>query len=81
VAADGDDRLELGAHFGEDFELVCTIPETDLPAVRADLSVALTRVGTVVERETGSVSGRSGDAAANPVTLDGDPLPDRGYTH
>ncbi|WP_123538049.1 thiamine-phosphate kinase [Halosimplex salinum] len=65
--ADGtDERLELGAFFGEDFELVCTLPESDLDAVRAEMPVALTRIGTVVD---------SG------VTLDGDALPDRGYTH
>jgi len=81
VADDADDRLELGAHFGEDFELVCTVPEAALPGVRADLSVELTRVGTVVEREAGSASGRRGQAAGAPVTLDGDPLADRGYTH
>jgi thiamine-monophosphate kinase len=66
VAADADERLELGAFFGEDFELVCTVPEEVLSAVREDLSVELTRIGRVVE---------SG------VTLDGDPLVDRGYTH
>ncbi|WP_135366218.1 thiamine-phosphate kinase [Halosimplex halophilum] len=66
VASDADERLELGAFFGEDFELVCTVPEAALSAVREDLSVDLTRVGTVVE---------SG------VTLDGEPLADRGYTH
>ncbi|WP_436911451.1 thiamine-phosphate kinase [Halosimplex marinum] len=66
VAADADERLELGAFFGEDFELVCTVPEAALSAVREDLSVELTRIGTVVE---------SG------VTLDGETLADRGYTH
>jgi len=66
VADDSDERLELGAFFGEDFELVCTVPEADLPTLRAELPVELTRIGSVVE---------SG------VTLDGDPLPDRGYTH
>ncbi|WP_436929266.1 thiamine-phosphate kinase [Halosimplex halobium] len=66
VAADADERLELGTSFGEDFELVCTVPEEALSAVRADLPVELTRIGRVVE---------SG------VTLDGEPLADRGYTH
>jgi thiamine-monophosphate kinase len=62
---DGD-RLELGVFFGEDFELVCALPEKELDRAREATPCALTRVGTVTE---------SG------VTLDGDPLPDRGYTH
>ena len=66
VADDGDERLELGAFFGEDFELVCTLPEAEVADARATLSVPLARVGTATE---------SG------VTLDGEPLPDRGYTH
>jgi len=66
VAGDADDRLELGAFFGEDFELVFTAPPESLPAVREDSPVAVTRVGTAVE---------SG------VTLDGDRMPDRGFTH
>jgi thiamine-monophosphate kinase len=61
-----DDRLELGAFFGEDFELVCTLPGDTLGRAREAVPCALTRIGTV----TGSG-----------VTLDGDPLPDRGYTH
>jgi len=66
VATDDRERLDLGAYFGEDFELVCTIPENRLPAARAASPTPLTRIGTVVE---------SG------VTLDGEPMPDRGYTH
>jgi thiamine-monophosphate kinase len=66
VATDDADRRELGVFFGEDFELVCTVPETDLDAARAATPCALTRIGTV----TGSG-----------VTLAGDPLPDRGYSH
>ncbi len=60
------DRLELGVFFGEDFELVCTLPEQRLDRAREATPCGLTRVGTV----TGSG-----------VALDGDPLPDRGYTH
>jgi len=68
VTDDPAERLELGAFFGEDFELVCTLPEAALEAVRADLPVEVTRIGSVVGSEDG-------------VTLDGDSLPDRGYTH
>jgi thiamine-monophosphate kinase len=66
VAADPEERLELGAFFGEDFELVFTAPSDALPSVREESPVPVTRVGTVV------------DAG---VTLDGDPMPDRGFTH
>ena len=61
-----EDRWEAGVHFGEDFELVCTLPEAALDAVQRDLKVPLTVIGEVTD---------SG------VTVDGEPLADRGYTH
>ncbi|MFT4950351.1 MAG: thiamine-monophosphate kinase, partial [Natronomonas sp.] len=64
VTTDGEERLELGAFFGEDFELVCTLPTAEVAAAREALSTSLTRVGTVTE---------SG------VTLGDKALPDRGY--
>jgi len=65
--ADGEDeRLELGAFFGEDFELVCTIPEQAVERAREVTPCALTPIGTVTD---------------GGVTLDGEPLPDRGYSH
>ena len=60
------DRWEAGVHFGEDFELVFTIPEAALSAVETD--VPITVIGRVTDAEAG-------------VTVDGEPLPDRGYTH
>ncbi|WP_226011033.1 thiamine-phosphate kinase [Halomicrobium salinisoli] len=66
VADDADDRLELGAFFGEDFELVCTLPEEKVDVASAAVDAGLTRIGTVTEAG---------------VTLDGEPLPDRGWTH
>jgi len=66
VAANDDDRRELGAFFGEDFELVCAVPEAEVATVRDATPCPLRRVGTVTE---------SG------VTLDGAVLPDRGYSH
>ena len=66
MADDAADRRELGVFFGEDFELVFTVPPERLPALRERSPVEITRVGTAVE---------SG------VTLDGSPLPDRGFTH
>jgi thiamine-monophosphate kinase len=67
AVTDGESaRRELGAFFGEDFELVACLPESELPGAREAVACALTRIGTVTE---------SG------VTLDGAPLPDRGYTH
>jgi thiamine-monophosphate kinase len=68
VADDDADARELAAFFGEDFELVVTLPEEALDAAREGCPVALTRVGTVTDADTG-------------VTIDGEPLPDRGYTH
>ena len=68
VAEGPTDRFELAAHFGEDFELVCAVPESDLDTAREACPSGLVRVGAVVD-------------AADGVTADGDPLPDRGYTH
>jgi thiamine-monophosphate kinase len=66
VATDAADRRDLAAFFGEDFELVFTLPETALPTAQAATSVSITRIGTVTQ---------------NGVVADDDPLPDRGYTH
>jgi thiamine-monophosphate kinase len=66
VATDETDRRELGVFFGEDFELVCTLPEDHLATLQDELEVPLTPIGTV------TTSG---------ITLDGEALPDRGYTH
>ncbi|WP_280536622.1 thiamine-phosphate kinase [Halopenitus sp. POP-27] len=63
-----EDRWQAGTRFGEDFELVCTIPETALETAIDRCPVNLTRIGSVVPADHG-------------VTVDGDPLPDRGYTH
>ncbi|MFT4947789.1 MAG: thiamine-monophosphate kinase [Natronomonas sp.] len=59
-------RRELGAFFGEDFELLCTVPDPMVEQIRKELSVSFTRIGEVVE---------------SALTLDGEALPDRGYTH
>lgn len=61
-----DDADALATTFGEDFELVATVPEAAVETVRSALSVEFTRIGTVTE---------SG------VTRDGEVLPDRGYGH
>ena len=66
-ARDDDDRRELAAFFGEDFELVVTLPETSVEVVRDGLDASLTVVGQVT--------------AAENVTADGEPMPNRGYTH
>ncbi len=67
-ARDDADRRELAAFFGEDFELVVTLPESAVADARERLDVPLTVVGRVTD-------------AASGVTADGDSLPDRGYTH
>jgi thiamine-monophosphate kinase len=64
---DREDARELATTFGEDFELLLTVPDEELEAVESlSVPVALTPVGRVVEEG---------------VTLDGDSLPDRGYDH
>ncbi|AWB28680.1 thiamine-phosphate kinase [Halococcoides cellulosivorans] len=60
------DTDRLATTFGEDFELIVTLPEDAIDDARARVPVDLTRIGTVTE---------SG------VTRDGDPLPDEGYVH
>jgi len=61
-----EEAIELATSFGEDFELVCTIPEADLDAVRGAVSTPLVPIGSVVSEG---------------ITMDGRPLADRGYTH
>jgi len=66
VAADDADARELGYFFGEDFELVFTVPQSALAEVGRASPTPVTVVGEVTD---------------DGVELDGDPLPDRGYTH
>ncbi|MCQ4332819.1 thiamine-phosphate kinase [Natronomonas sp. F2-12] len=66
VAASPTERRELGVHFGEDFELVCTVPEAALSEAKTSTAVELTRIGTVTDEG---------------VRMDDDPLEDRGFTH
>ncbi|MFC7167449.1 thiamine-phosphate kinase [Halospeciosus flavus] len=66
--ADETEAFDRALTTGEDFELVCTLPEDVVETVRDELDVSLHVVGTVIaDRER--------------VTLDGEPLPDVGYTH
>ncbi|MFC6989617.1 thiamine-phosphate kinase [Haloplanus sp. GCM10025708] len=66
MADDDRERREMATFFGEDFELVFTLPAASLDAVRDASPTPITRVGDVTE----------GGVLAN-----GDPLPDRGFTH
>jgi thiamine-monophosphate kinase len=66
VARDAADRRELSVFFGEDFELICTVPPAEVDAATAACPVPLHAVGEVTD---------------DGVSLDGDALPDRGYTH
>ena len=68
VADDQADALALGTTVGEDFELVCTLPPDAVSAAREAVPTTLTRIGRV-----------TGDPET--VTLDTEPLPDRGYDH
>jgi len=67
VADDSEDRWEAAVHFGEDFELVATVPAARLDDMRAASPTPLTEIGRVVDDEG--------------VSADGEPLADRGYTH
>jgi thiamine-monophosphate kinase len=66
VAADAADSRALACHFGEDFELVFTVPAEAVGGVRESIPVAITRIGVVT---------------AGGVRMDDSPLPDRGFTH
>jgi thiamine-monophosphate kinase len=67
AVADGEaERRELSTYFGEDFELVFTGPRAVVEANRESLDTPITRIGRVTE---------------GGVLADGDPLPDRGYSH
>ena len=64
--ASADERLHQAITFGEDFELVCTIPEEDADKAIEKTPVPVSIIGEVTE--TG-------------VTIDDTPLADEGYTH
>ena len=67
VIDDATEAHERGITFGEDFELLLTVPESATAAVEsASLPTALTPIGRAV---------------GEGITLDGDALGDRGYTH
>ncbi|WP_129112791.1 thiamine-phosphate kinase [Halegenticoccus tardaugens] len=67
VAADDRDERERAVHFGEDFELVFTLPADAYEAARGASPTPITRIGRTTAEGT--------------VTMDGTKLPDRGYTH
>ena len=69
VADDEADRRERAAHVGEDFELVVTTPDPEA-AVRA-VEASGDDAGLAVV----------GEVTDGGVVADGEPLPDRGYTH
>lgn len=62
----GGEATELATFFGEDFELVVTLPKEAIEPVREAADVPIAVVGEVTE---------SG------VAMDGEALPDRGFTH
>jgi len=66
VSENADERLERGVFFGEDFELVFTVPEDAIDEAFAAVPGQCTRIGRVTAAD---------------CRLDGEPLPDRGYTH
>ncbi|MCL9812381.1 thiamine-phosphate kinase [Natranaeroarchaeum aerophilus] len=66
VADSDDERREAALFFGEDFELVFTVPEDAVETVAERSPVPITRIGRVTEQD---------------LLIDGETLPDRGYTH
>jgi thiamine-monophosphate kinase len=66
VAEDTSEALDLATTVGEDFELVFTVPEDALADARASSPVSVARIGIVT------------DAG---IELDGEKLPDTGYSH
>jgi thiamine-monophosphate kinase len=68
LATDEADRRSMGLYFGEDFELVFTVPESALDRVRDVAGVPITDIGEVTDAEAG-------------IAIDGEELPDRGYDH
>ncbi len=72
VADDADDEHDLSLFFGEDFELVFTVPKSRLADARAAALTPISIVGKVTD----------GVEDSDPkITIDGELLPDRGYTH
>ena len=68
MADSPDEALETALTYGEDFELVCTMPAGVVEEAEDDLDVPLTEIGSVTRPEAG-------------VRLDGEPLDDAGFTH
>jgi len=66
VATTESEVREMALQFGGDFELVFTVPQSELPSARLATDVPITEVGTVTD---------------GGLRLDGKPLPDHGYTH
>ncbi|MEF8842592.1 MAG: thiamine-phosphate kinase [Haloarculaceae archaeon] len=66
VAGDTREARGMARTFGEDFELVCTVPPGRLGAAREGCPTDLVRVGETTD---------------GGVRLDGEPLPDEGWTH
>lgn len=64
--ASGDEAIGLATTFGEDFELVATLPEDAVESARTACPTGVSVIGEV----TGSG-----------VSIDGEPLADRGFTH
>jgi thiamine-monophosphate kinase len=66
AATTDSEAREMALYFGEDFELVFTVPAGDVAAAESAAQVPVTRVGEVT---------------GGGLRLDGKPMPDHGYTH
>ena len=65
---DGETVRHEAMTYGEDFELVCTMPADAVDAMKEELAVPLTELGEVTDRDAG-------------ILLDDEVLPDEGWTH
>jgi thiamine-monophosphate kinase len=68
VAADEEERLAMATTFGEDFELVATVPPGAVATLADRVDCQFSVVGEV-------------RPSADGIRIDEEPLPNRGWTH
>ncbi|NUE00977.1 thiamine-phosphate kinase [Halorubraceae archaeon YAN] len=68
TTTDAETAWEAATTVGEDFELVCTVPESSIEQIKEKTDAPFTAIGTVTEQTEG-------------LTVNGEPLADEGYTH
>ncbi len=66
IVSDAEERRSLGIFWGEDFELIATLPPDTVDDMRSSIDIPLHQIGTVTE---------------DGLKLDDASLPDRGFSH